>query len=78
MVVTEMKIVSEANGKLVLERACPFCGNAHRIEVDSEVFSNGMKKYNAGSVVQNAFPSFTQNEREFIVSGICQMCWDNI
>ena len=34
--------------------------------------------YEAGMRMQDAFPSFTADEREFIMTGICPTCWDSM
>ena len=78
MKIFPIEIVSNDDKAIVLSRICPFCGKAWQIQVNSKLYYNGMRKYNAGSVVQNAFPLFTQSQREFIITGICDECWENI
>lgn len=75
---TPIRVVKEENGTIELARKCPFCGKEHSIIVDSQAYFNGAEKYNAGELIQRAFPSFTPDQREFLMTGICSKCWDNM
>jgi len=59
-----------------LQRECPFCNKIHSVVVDTKKFNDGMKKYNDGMYIQNAFPDFTPYQREMILTGICNDCWN--
>ena len=63
---------------LKLEKQCPFCGKTHVMEFDYVSYVDGMKKYMSGALCQDAFPGFTPSQREFIMTGICDECWDSI
>lgn len=67
-----------ANGEVTLTRKCPFCGKEHSVTVKQEPLLLGMNALSAGALVQDAFPSFNADEREFILTGICPECWDNM
>lgn len=58
-----------------LVRSCVFCQRRHSVVVeDSE-----LAQYRAGSMVQDAFPTLSADDRElFFVSGICGKCFDNM
>lgn len=71
-------VVSNNNSGITLARTCPFCGKRHTITVDYTALLNGIKAYNDGKALQNAFPTFTASEREFLFTGICDECWDNM
>lgn len=61
-----------------LEKQCPFCGKTHVMEFDALSYNVGMEKYMSGALCQNAFPDFTPSQREFIMTGICDECWDSM
>jgi hypothetical protein len=63
---------------ITLTRTCPFCGKAHSITVDRNEYYSGMTARERGALMQNAFPNFTPSQREFIMTGICDECWDNM
>jgi len=50
---------------------CVFCGNAAAIDVDPDAFS----RWQAGEYAQNAFPNFTPDQRELLISGTHAHCW---
>ena len=50
---------------------CMFCGNAAAIDVDADAFA----RWRGGEYVQVAFPDFTPDERELIISGTHAHCW---
>ena len=51
---------------------CPFCGRETAVVVadaDYEVWQ-------AGALIQDAFPYLDADERELLISGICPTCWN--
>ena len=63
---------------ITLTRTCPFCGKSHSITVDRKEYYVGMTARERGALIQDAFPDFTPSQREFIKTGICDKCWDNM
>lgn len=66
---------------VVLETACPFCGKKHKLILKGDKiveYKQGKVAYEAGYMIQAAFPYFTPSEREFILTGICDECWDSM
>ena len=63
---------------VTLKRKCPFCGKEHSIEVKQRGYLDGMNKLRGGALIQDAFPDWTPDEREFLMTGICPKCWDNM
>lgn len=60
---------------------CPCCGSTSTIKLDAKQtrqFDEGMKKYEAGELTQNAFPFLNPDERELLISGICPKCWESM
>ena len=71
-------VVSNNNSGITLARICPFCDKKRTITVDYVALLNGIRVYNNGTLLQNAFPTFTASEREFLLTGICDECWDDM
>ena len=63
---------------ITLTKTCPFCGKSHSITVDRKEYYAGMTAREHGALIQNAFPNFTPSQREMIMTGICDECWDSI
>ncbi len=57
---------------MILNTQCPYCGRKSIIQVND----NEYKKWKSGTLIQNAFPNFTPDQREQIMTGICNVCWD--
>ena len=53
---------------------CPFCGHANFVEVNK----NDYLDWQDGELAQNAFPYLSADEREMLISGICNQCWDEM
>lgn len=60
--------------KITLCTHCPFCGKRQYVTVEQEDYD----RYVNGELAQKAFPYLTPAEREIIISGICEECWDNM
>lgn len=72
---------TEADDKVILETVCPFCGKKQQLVLEHRKgaeYKLGKVAYESGYHIQNAFPSFTPDEREFILTGICPECWNNM
>ena len=50
---------------------CPFCGKKQIVTVKSEDYD----KWENGELIQRAFPYLTSNERETLITGICDNCF---
>ena len=73
-----LRTISDNGKEIVFARVCPFCGKEHEMAFDSNAYFAGAEKYNAGTLVQNAFSSFTPSQREFLLTGICDECWNGM
>lgn len=52
---------------------CPICNNISAIKIDKHKFM----LYNSGfGKIQDLFPDLSENERELILTGICNTCWN--
>lgn len=55
-----------------LQMTCPFCGKPSSIVVDKERF----ERWQAGEHVQLVWPELTPGERETLISGAHEACFD--
>ena len=60
--------------KLTITRNCPFCNVSQTKEFDEEQYH----KYKAGTLIQDAMPNVSADDREFLITGICPKCWNSI
>ena len=59
------------NGERTLVIAtCPLCGE----QTDMIVPTKGFFKYKNGTLVQEAFPEKSAEDREILASGMCRVC----
>ena len=56
----------------VRSKPCPRCGQVSTMELDEIA----VMKYQAGMKIQDAFPDLTADQREQLMSGYDQKCWD--
>jgi len=61
-----------------ITRRCPFCGKHHEQTFNKEELDRGIALRDAGALMQDAFPNFSPSQREFLMTGICDACWDNM
>ena len=59
------------NHEVTVITRCPFCGHANEVEVNEIDYLD----WQDGTLVQDAFPYLSANEREMLISGICPTCW---
>ena len=38
----------------------------------------GIEAYQKGALMQDAFPELTAGQREMLISGTCDTCWDKL
>jgi hypothetical protein len=43
-----------------------------------QVPTEGLAAYNAGALIQDAFPTLTVDEREMLMTGTHPDCWDSM
>lgn len=59
---------------ILIQKVCRECCKTVKMSVDPE----GVRQYNEGEKVQDAFPYLTADEREILISGICGECFDKM
>lgn len=58
---------------VILVKANGFLGETEmHIPITVDQFNEGMKKYNEGAYIQQAFPSLSSTHREFLISGMTE------
>lgn len=53
---------------------CIVCGKEVSVEVDKE----SIIEYNEGKLIQDAMPMVSAANREFLISGCCDNCFNNM
>lgn len=59
---------------VAVERKCPMCKTVRTINFSED----GLIAWQSGMKIQHAFPDTTAGEREFLLTGICDPCWDKM
>lgn len=57
---------------MTITRTCPLCSQTYTMAVDG----NSYAKWEAGAMIQDAFPYLSADEREQILSGSHGNCFD--
>lgn len=52
---------------------CPFCGHESTIKVDPRAYS----RWIWGTLIQDAFPDWSADQRELLMTGAHSGCWDS-
>ena len=66
------------NDVTVLEISCPWCGKISELKVSTKVWRDGLNAYKNGALIQNAWPTLSPSDRELILTGICDTCWNKM
>lgn len=66
------------HNETVLEVPCPSCGKVSEITIPTNEWLDGLKAYKNGAVVQNAWPKLSPSQRELLITGICETCWNEM
>ena len=63
---------------ILLERVSTVSGKTHmrEIDMDQQAFVEAHHAWQTGTLVQNAFPNLSDDDREFIRSGITPEEWE--
>lgn len=59
---------------MIFTTSCPFCRKPIHLEIDEQAF----RDYKNGMKVQDAFPTLSASQREALITGICDECWDKM
>lgn len=55
---------------ITIANQCPWCGKDYEFKVPYD----GYIKWRSGVLIQNAFPTLTPTEREYMLTGYCADC----
>ena len=58
----------------IINKQCMVCKQNVEIKVKAEDFQSWQK----GTLIQNAFPYLSTDEREILISNICGTCFDRL
>ena len=59
---------------MTFERPCVFCGKTHSVDLMEYQFN----LWREGELIQVAMPDVSVEDREFLISGICPKCQEDI
>jgi hypothetical protein len=59
---------------MIITRQSPFSGKVNSLDID--ITQAQIALYEAGELIQNAFPNISPDEREFIKTGITKEEWE--
>lgn len=59
---------------IVKSKPCPGCQRTKTFDLPE----GQIKKYMEGELIQKAFPQLTPEERESLVTGYCDSCWNKL
>ncbi len=57
---------------MIIKLRCRICNKLHFFIITQ----NEYKRLLNGELIQNVLPHFSASQREMLISGICNMCWD--
>jgi hypothetical protein len=60
--------------KVAVHGPCYHCGEQQEVIVEDAA----LRKFRAGEFAQDCFPTLPAEQREFLISGICGKCWDEM
>ena len=67
--------ITKTQQSIILEGSCPLCGKTTKLTLTHSQF-DVIK--NCNLINSNTVPFLTATQREFLISGICDYCWDEL
>lgn len=61
---------------MLIERTCPITGKIKNMDIP--VTQAQISAWKSGTLIQNAMPNLSDDEREFILTGITHDVWDQL
>ena len=55
-------------------KPCPWCSQIGEVGITTEEV-DGIKRYEDGALIQEAFPTMPPEDREQLISGVHPLCW---
>jgi hypothetical protein len=66
------------SGKMKITRLCPDCKQPSAFLISHDDWYDGTGRLNEGATMQRAFPTLSPDQREILITGICNRCFDAI
>lgn len=57
---------------------CPYCGKESNVLLTPEQWSRYNRYLSGKGHIQNALPDLSAEERELLITGICEECWKKL
>ena len=67
-------ITKQEYKKMIVEVTCRTCNKDYSLKVPFA----GHAEWMEGELIQNALPELSAGERELLISGTCDACWDEM
>jgi hypothetical protein len=64
----------DVDAMIRMTRNCTTCGKPQSIEIKP----SSLLAWRNGELIQRAFPYLNSSERELLLSGTCEKCWDDM
>lgn len=59
---------------IAVDALCRMCNNSKRFRLSTAAFD----AWNKGELIQRAFPTLSEDDRELLISGACGPCFDKL
>lgn len=66
--------LTEIDDEVTVFGPCHFCKAPQSVTVNK----TDLDKFRDGRFAQDCFPDLSPSQREFLISGICDKCWDDM
>ena len=63
------------DGKFHITRNCPRCNKRQEVTAEQQDFIDWQS---GKKLIQQAFPYLSAGQREMLITGICDACWDKM
>jgi len=75
--VLEVRVSSSPSGKAIVSRRSALSGVEHHLKLPISIkqLARGVQAYNQGRPLQEAFPDLSNDQRNFLMSGITSEEW---
>ena len=64
--------VKRVGNLVTIDVTCMFCGNVHNVLLLAREYD----AWQGGALIQDAMPHLSAGQRELLISGICETCFD--
>lgn len=66
-----MRVTNATDTTVTIDNACPFCKKSRELVVDKMQFI----RWTEGMLIQRAFPTLSSDDREHLMTGMCNDCF---